>query len=332
MDTFSSARLSLISILVLGIGLGASNALSAQTAPRRSAAQAQQAAISISKRLSDFLRRHPDVAEDLRGDPSLVNSSQYVDSHPELRDFLARYPEVRRNPEAFLSPGVTTAPDISSQAAISYNDLLKTLDAHPDISGIHLTANGYEVNRNWHTNTWSDFFSDFFPFLVFLVAALAILWIFRIVLTNRRWNRIAKVQADTHAKLLEKFSSGQELMGYIQSEPGKRFLESAPIAVDIDERPRLSAPLGRILWSLQVGLILALAGIGLLCIRNRVPEGVEPLLVFGTLGLTLGIGFVLSAAVSFGLTKHLGLMQVQPVSPARPGQSARPEDLTPGHP
>jgi hypothetical protein len=35
---------------------------------------------------------------------------------------------------------------------------------------------------------------------------------------------------------------------------------------------------------------------------------VPPLLVFGTLGVTLGTGFILSALVSYGLSKHLGLL------------------------
>jgi hypothetical protein len=38
------------------------------------------------------------------------------------------------------------------------------------------------------------------------------------------------------------------------------------------------------------------------------PGDVPPLLVFGTLGVTLGAGFILSALVSYGLSKHLGLI------------------------
>ena len=47
---------------------------------------------------------------------------------------------------------------------------------------------------------------------------------------------------------------------------------------------------------------------GLLLIRDRIPDGVKPLLVFGTLGLTIGAGFIISALISYGLSKHLGLM------------------------
>jgi hypothetical protein len=67
-----------------------------------------------------------------------------------------------------------------------------------------------------------------------------------------------------------------------------------------------------------VGLVLGLAGVGLLLIRDRVPDGVEPLLVFGTLGSTVGAGFIISAFVSYALSKHLGLMGAAIQSETRP--------------
>ena len=38
--------------------------------------------------------------------------------------------------------------------------------------------------------------------------------------------KTAKLQAGLQTKLLEKFGSGQELLAYVQSDAGKRFLES----------------------------------------------------------------------------------------------------------
>ncbi len=127
---------------------------------------------------------------------------------------------------------------------------------------------------------------------------------------------MAKVQAEVHTKLMEKFASSQELQAYMQTEAGKRFLESAPIPVEPDQKTSFSAPLGRILWSVQVGLIVALGGVGLLSVRAHVPDAVQELTVFGTLGLTLGLGFLLSAAVSYGLSRHLGLLERAGSGPA----------------
>jgi len=50
---------------------------------------------------------HPEIAEQLRKDPSLVNNKQFVQSHPDLQQFLADHPGVREeykeNPNAFMN-------------------------------------------------------------------------------------------------------------------------------------------------------------------------------------------------------------------------------------
>jgi hypothetical protein len=35
-----------------------------------------------------FLDGHPEVAEQLRKDPSLINNQDFLEKHPELREFL----------------------------------------------------------------------------------------------------------------------------------------------------------------------------------------------------------------------------------------------------
>jgi phage-related protein len=53
-----------------------------------------------------FLDSHPELAEQLRKDPSLVNNKEFVQNHPELQQFLAEHPgvreEYRENPNAFM--------------------------------------------------------------------------------------------------------------------------------------------------------------------------------------------------------------------------------------
>ena len=113
---------------------------------------------------------------------------------------------------------------------------------------------------------------------------------------------------ELHTKLIEKFASGQDFNAYLQSDAGRRLLEWTPPLTDIPSRG-LPNPLGRIFWSLQAGLVLFLVGLGLLLLRGQMAESaMPPLLVFGTLGVTLGVGFILSAAASYGLSKHLGLI------------------------
>ncbi len=53
-----------------------------------------------------FLDAHPEIAEQLRKDPSLINNREWVENHPGLRDYLRDHPNVREefkeNPNAFM--------------------------------------------------------------------------------------------------------------------------------------------------------------------------------------------------------------------------------------
>ena len=134
-----------------------------------------------------------------------------------------------------------------------------------------------------------------FPML-FAVMAL-IIWI--IFSTIRRY-KTAKLQAGLQTKLIEKFGTGQELLAYVQSEAGRRFLES----LTMEQR----TPYGRILGAAQASVILALVGLALLFLRGRVAGADEGFLVFGTIILSLGVGFGLAASLSYFLSKSLGLL------------------------
>ncbi len=72
----------------------------------------------------------------------------------------------------------------------------------------------------------------------------------------------------------------------------------------------LGAPVSRILWSVQAGVVLAVAGLGLLFVSGRViPEVAEALWVFGVLALALGLGFVFSAFVAYFISRRMGLFE-----------------------
>ena len=53
-----------------------------------------------------FLDKHPEIAEQLRKDPSLVNNKQFVNSHPELQQFLQGYSglaqDLQQDPNGFM--------------------------------------------------------------------------------------------------------------------------------------------------------------------------------------------------------------------------------------
>jgi hypothetical protein len=217
--------------------------------------------------LDRFLDAHPEIESDVLGDPHRISDPSYIHEHPELQAFLESHPLVKADPRSFIS------------------------------------ARSWRFSQGGRNDT-EELLSYFIPFSVFVCMLLAVLWVVRTILENRRWNKSFKVHEDVHTKLIDKFASGQELTAYMESDAGRRLLEWTPPSIE----GRMPFAAGRILWSMQAGLILGLAGVGLLSVRRYVPDGAQPLLVFGMLGLTIGLGFCLSAVLSYGISKHLGLL------------------------
>jgi hypothetical protein len=143
-----------------------------------------------------------------------------------------------------------------------------------------------------------------------IIIALSFGWLIRQVVDYRRWARLSKVQAEAHTKLLDRLTSNAELLAYVQSSAGSRFLESAPIALDPGTK-RIAAPFNRILWSAQAGVVLTAAGLGLNYVSGRFvnTDASQPLFALGVLAIALGLGFVASTAVSYLLSARLGLLE-----------------------
>jgi hypothetical protein len=148
--------------------------------------------------------------------------------------------------------------------------------------------------------------------LAFACFLAALVWLIRQFLENRRWGRIFKLQSEVHGRLIDKFSSNQELTGYMETEAGKRFLEAAPIPVGFENDQRMPNAIARVLTPLQIGIVLVLLGIGFFLLRNVRIEMHEPMLVLGTIALMPGIGFIISAGITWVLASRLGLIPDSP--------------------
>ena len=137
-------------------------------------------------------------------------------------------------------------------------------------------------------------------------------WLCRSLLNYRYWLRASKVQIDAHAKLVDRLTSNEDLLTYVQSPAGQRYLTSAPVSVHFTPRT-VGAPVGRILWSVQAGIVLALAGVGLWVAKGTViEEAAQVLQVIAILAIAIGVGFVLSAFISYLLSQRLGLLDPPP--------------------
>jgi len=77
----------------------------------------------------------------------------------------------------------------------------------------------------------------------------------------------------------------------------------------------VGAPVNRILWSVQAGVVLAAGGLGLWFAKASViEEAAQALNVVAVLAVALGVGFVASALVAYGLSRQLGLLESEPRS------------------
>jgi hypothetical protein len=218
----------------------------------------------------------PAVAMVLKLDPSLFNNASYLASYPALASFVAAHPEIAHAPDYYLQTVSVSYPSDTRQD-VQHEHTLRILAG---LTGI----------------------------FVFLTVTLTLAWLVKTLIQQRRWSRQSQVQTEVHSKLMERLTTGEEMIAYAQSPAGKRFLEGGPIALDAAAQP-VSAPIGRFLWSMQAGLVLSAAGFGMQFVSNQMPIDVAPVASgLGILILSIGIGFVLSAIVSFLLSRRLGLV------------------------
>jgi hypothetical protein len=232
-------------------------------------------------RLNQLLEKYPPaLGRVLKLDPSLLGNQAYLAPYPALAAFLAQHQEIGHNPAYFLER-------VSTSGYPSY------------------PSDPQQQRRE----NLSGMISGFFAFLVFLVVTGVLVWLIRLAVTHRRWNRLSKVQFEVHSKLLDRFSSNDELLAYVQTPAGRKFLESAPIPLQ-DEAPSMAAPFSRILWSVQAGVVLAIAGAGVLYVSSRFTDEAEQFfMVVGVVTLALGVGFIVSAVAAYVLSRRLGLIE-----------------------
>lgn len=206
----------------------------------------------------------------LKLDPSLLSNEAFVAKYPELKDFLAKHPEINRNPRFYLA----------------------------------------ELPMPGRNNSMLDEIVEMLAVLSgFALATFALLWLVRTIIEQRRWNRLTRTQNEVHNKILDRFGKSEEVLAYIQSPAGTKFLESAPIPLQ-PERPAQSAPFTRVFWSVQLGVVIAIAALGMLLVSFRFEgESASGMFALGAIALSIGVGFIASAYVSIVMSRRLGLLQ-----------------------
>jgi hypothetical protein len=213
----------------------------------------------------------PTVRGVLQNDPSLIDRPDYLAPYPALQAFLKEHPEIARNPTFFLG--------------------------RPE-----------DNNRTEPLEFFAGLLAGTGLFLAFVTLVTIVGSVARQVVDYRRWVRQTRMQTDVHTKILDRLQSNEDLLTYVQTPAGRNFLEFTP-ATRIPDAGVARVPLGRILWSVQAGVVLAALGIGLWFAQGTVPEEMMPgFTVLGVIVMSLGLGAVISAVVAYILSARLGLL------------------------
>ena len=226
----------------------------------------------VREEFTHMLRQRPtELAAILQLDPGLLSDDAFLAKYPELQEFVKQHPEVRHN------------------------------------SGFYLEH--FQMPTRRQDSLAGDVLEGLTIFSVFGLIAFALAWILRTIIEQKRWSRLSKTQSEVHNKILDRFSTSAELLDYIKTPAGTKFLESAPIPLHADAAPQ-NAPLSRVMWSVQIGVIVAAASLGILLVSGRFDkESAQELFALGMIGVSIGVGFIASAAVSIFLSRRLGLWQ-----------------------
>jgi len=142
-----------------------------------------------------------------------------------------------------------------------------------------------------------------------IVPALFIMVGFIIWVLVNGWQRRLrlKLMTEFNNKLLDRIGSVKDFNDFLQTDGGATFMDSLTVERS-SARPQES-----ILRAVQIGIVLAMLGLGLLALdwyfTVRYAAGdTEVLTVIGVIALSLGLGFLISAAVSYRLARILGVL------------------------
>jgi hypothetical protein len=277
------ARTIFMLMLVLGPagGLIAQKAPTAEPADPEVSASAEKAEnpstgrhYEVRGQFTRLLQRHPDeLWMLLKLDPALLTNDAFMSGYPEVQEFLVQHPEIHKNPRFYLSQFSSPAQDRSV-----LDDVFEMLAV---VGGISLTV-------------------------------VALVWLIRTLIEQKRWKQLARTQSEVHNKILDRFSTSEQLLEYIRTPAGGKFLESAPIPLHVERPPsgRTSTLATRIVWSVQLGVVIAITGLGMLLLSAVFEKDAsQGLFALGAIALCVGAGFIASAFVSLYLSRRLGLWE-----------------------
>ena len=152
--------------------------------------------------------------------------------------------------------------------------------------------------------TLHHFMQDLLPMIVLPILTVACAWIISLIIAAFRHRASLRAQTEFHNRMIEKFGSADDFSVFIKSEAGKSFFDNLTVEP--------AAPLTKILSSIKIGTILTLLGVGffILSINSKTDDAANALFIICTVTFTVGIGFLVSSAISYRLAKTWGIISV----------------------
>ena len=134
--------------------------------------------------------------------------------------------------------------------------------------------------------------------------------VYTIVNGLRRWHQ-QRMVGQFQTKLLDRIGSVNELGAFLNTEAGARFLKGLTTANEAEVGPH-----ARILRAVQTGAVLATLGTGLYLYGWMTPgvsgDFTNSINAVATIFFCVGVGFLAAAALSYRLSKQMGLLPTDP--------------------
>lgn len=133
--------------------------------------------------------------------------------------------------------------------------------------------------------------------LIFSIAVCVLFaWVFKVILDWRK----SKYKSDLQHKLVDKFGNVQDLNTFLETEGGSKFLNALTINGQLLRQ--------KILSYITRGVILVFLGAASFAIGGFFIEEQKFFNMVGIINFALGLGFLVSTAISYLLSKKWGII------------------------
>ena len=136
--------------------------------------------------------------------------------------------------------------------------------------------------------------------IVFPTFAGGIIWLIQKIMDWRKFKRLLEF----NTKLIDRFSNPEDLKAFLETGSGDQIFK----LINVEEQSHTTRQ--KLMSSMTKAIVLVCLGIGFFIIAEFKMFGpeVQGLGAFGIIAMALGIGFLISTALSFKLSQKWGII------------------------